>query len=349
MLNMEVNMSDAIEKYYIVHYPSNWGMGSSTDESLVTGTNLKRLIANELNRKNHGERHDSRFTGTWNGEEYLESDNMEAIIDDVIQKRLNTCSTYSGLPDLIEIPNDVPVVEMKETMKQKIFRICNQWGFVRDIIVGEAYLTRYRIDLTNYTGNLGLENGKCYEFVEYDLKHVAENHHSEDAQSWLQVEKNRLIRIKGELAGAKSAYEGRYISDIVPEIGTKEWYEKLMVEGQATIDKLTNMSVMEDEYVAHLYSQDYGWFNELMEVQAQRDKTTDYTKMVYRYPLMPDKFACLIEKYVDESPHLIYEELFKKGDNIHHLMAELAGDSETMDGFGDINMFMVLRSVFGYD
>ena len=55
-------MGDNKEKYYIVHYPSNWGMGSSTDDCLVTGTNLRRLIANELNRKKNGERYDSRFT-----------------------------------------------------------------------------------------------------------------------------------------------------------------------------------------------------------------------------------------------------------------------------------------------
>ena len=342
-------MGDSKEKYYIVHYPSNWGMGSSTDDCLVTGTNLRRLIANELNRKKNGERYDSRFTGTWNEEEYLESDNMDEIIDDVITKRLNTCSTYSEVPDLIEIPIDVPMIIIKETLKQKIFRISNQWDYVRDIIVGEAYLTRYRIDLTSYTGNLGLENGKCYEFVEYELKHVAENHMLDYIDQWIQMEKDRMSRIKSELAGQKSTYEGRYIDDIIPEIGTREWYEKLMIEGQATIDKFTNMPIMHDEYTKHIYRQDYGWFNELMEEQAQKDKTTDYTKMVYRYPLMPDKFACLIEKYKDESPCLTYEELFKKGDNIHHLLAELSGVIDTMDDTEGINMLDVLRSVFGYD
>ena len=53
---------------------------------------------------------------------------MDEIIDDVITKRLNTCSTYSEVPDLIEIPIDVPMIIIKETLKQKIFRIIGEFS-----------------------------------------------------------------------------------------------------------------------------------------------------------------------------------------------------------------------------
>jgi hypothetical protein len=37
--------------YYLMRYPSSWGMGSDVDIYLITEYNLKRLIVEELKRK----------------------------------------------------------------------------------------------------------------------------------------------------------------------------------------------------------------------------------------------------------------------------------------------------------
>ncbi len=345
-------MRDNKEKYYILHYPSSWGMGSNVDVSLVTGTNLRRVIANELTRQEKGERYDSRFTGTWNSELQLQSDNIEEIIDDVIEKRLNTCSTYAGVHDLIEIPDDIPVTVVAEEMDNAIFRLCNQWCYVRDIIVGKTYLTRYRIDLTAYTGELGLENGSCYEFVEYHLKKVAENHFSHSTDEIMAMTDNKLVRIKDKLAGKKPDYEGHYIDDIYPEIGTKEWYNQLIVEALATIEKFSHMQEVKDEYVKHIYRQKnmlYEGFRDVIEDQEKEDARIDFTKVAYQYPLMPEKFACEILQEKDDSSYLSYGELFRKGDDIHYLLADYAGKRKHMDDFDKPDMFAVLAGVFGYD
>lgn len=345
-------MRDNKEKYYILHYPSSWGMGSNVDVSLVTETNLRKIIAHELTKRKRGELYDSRFTGTWNNELQLQSNNIEEVIDDVIEKRLNTCSTYARFHDLIEIPDDIPVTVVTEEMDNTIFRLCNQWLYERDIIVGKAYLTRYRIDLTAYTGELGLENGRCHEFIEYDLKKVAENHFFHSTDGVIAMLDNSLGRIKDKLDGKKPDYEGHYIDDICPEIGTEEWYNQRIREAQATIEKFSDMPEIKDEYVKHIYRQKnmrYEGFRDIIEDQEEEDKRIDFTKVAYQYPLMPDKFACEIVKEKDDSSYLSYGELFIKGDDIHYLLADYAGEMKHMDDFGEPDMFAALKGVFGYD
>ena len=53
------------ETCYIMHNPSMWGMGSNTDCYLVTETDLKRVIAMELEKQAEGRAYNDRYTGTW--------------------------------------------------------------------------------------------------------------------------------------------------------------------------------------------------------------------------------------------------------------------------------------------
>ena len=222
-----------METYYIVHYPSSWGMGSNTDVRFVTRSNLRKIIANEIEKMRVGNRcYDDRFTGTWNEEIFCDSNDIEEIIDDVIKKRTTTSSTYAQIYDLIEVPSSVPIIITKEYLKNTIFRITNQWGFVRDIIVGDATLIRYKVNLTKCKKNLGLENGKWYEFVEYDFINVMENHFYEEVEKFLENQRYKIERMEKKLTGEKLNYKGKYIDDYFEEFTTTEYYEKEIEEAK---------------------------------------------------------------------------------------------------------------------
>ncbi len=60
--------------YYILTQPSWKGMGSDSDYALVTEENLHKLMTEEE-----------------------------------IERKLKECSTYDEVPDLMELPDDIPV------------------------------------------------------------------------------------------------------------------------------------------------------------------------------------------------------------------------------------------------
>jgi len=126
------------EKYYILHYPSSLGMGTNTDIRLVSDCDIRRLIRAELDKKMKNNRFDDRFTGTWNEEKFCDSDDIEEVVEDVIYKRLNTNSTYAPANDLVIVPNSVPIIRTDFEIKNTIFRICNQFDCVTDVIAGEG-------------------------------------------------------------------------------------------------------------------------------------------------------------------------------------------------------------------
>lgn len=109
-----------MEKYYIFRYYSNWGMGSDSETALLSEEHLRRIIELELIRKESGsDRYDDRMTGTWSDEVFCDSKDKEEVIADVIKKRLNTCSTYAGVNDLIVLPTDMVIETRKETLLAK--------------------------------------------------------------------------------------------------------------------------------------------------------------------------------------------------------------------------------------
>ena len=62
------------DQYYLLTQPSCMGMGSDSDYALVTEENLHRIMS-----------------------------------DEEIEKGLNECNTYDQVPDLIALPEDIPV------------------------------------------------------------------------------------------------------------------------------------------------------------------------------------------------------------------------------------------------
>ena len=351
-------MEKSSEKYYIMHYPSFYGMGSNTDFSLVKESNLRRIIELEINKKNLGESYSERFTGTWNDEKFCADSNIDNVIDDVITKRLTTCSTYADVNDLVELPDSVAVIVSEESYENIIFRLCNFFGCVTDIIVGKAIFWRYKVDLTDFTGNLGIKNGIWYEFVEYDFKNAAETDF-EKASHLVEVLKDRIKRLTEKRDGKKDITEdGQYIYDYIPEYYSYDVYSEEIRKSQALTERFSNLPNLPDEYENHLCKKDYDnyisetplFFDD--EQISENEKHHDYTKLVYTYPMLSDghDFACDFERNgIWLNDYLSYEELFKKGSNVHYLMADFSNSAERKEDLGDINFFYVLMNAFVYE
>ena len=351
-----------MEKYYIATYPSLSGMGSDWETSLVTENKLRKIIELEVKKKlknDNSVHYNERFTGTWNNEIFCTDSEMNMIVDDVIQKRLTTCSTYAQVNDLIELPDSVPVEVSEESHDNIIFRLCNEFYCVRDIIVGKAYFRRYKINLTDFKGNLGLENGYWHEFAEFDFKNTAENHNvNENSMLWNEAdifvkdERERLERLKAKLDDREN---------ISNNTDTYDMYSKMIEESQYFIDKFSNLPILPDEYEKHLCRKDYDVHinpcdfreNERSEndCTVKSEKRIDRTKGVYYYPIVPSYhlFGCDVKKRDNNcDKYLSYEELFKKGMDIHCLFACYSRSSKTKEDLSDLDFFCVLKDVFGY-
>ena len=81
------------EEYFILLRPSARGMGSDTDISLVSKENLYVIKSEEE-----------------------------------VNKALNNCTTYEGVPDLIKIPDHIPIRVKTLHFENKIFRVYNHSG-----------------------------------------------------------------------------------------------------------------------------------------------------------------------------------------------------------------------------
>ncbi len=64
---------------------------------------------------------------------------------------------------------------------------------------------------------------------------------------------------------------------------------------------------------------------------------------------MPYECACEIGHHEDLPQYLRYDELFVKGSDIRHLVADLVGDRENLGGFENPQIDLALLTVFGYD
>ena len=287
--------------YYILNRPSALGMGSDSDNCLVTEENLHKIMS-----------------------------------EAEIARGLKECTTYDGVPDIIRLPGDIPVSVEQLNMKDVIFRVHNQWLYERDIIVGEATFNRHFVDLSEFDGKLGrwFREKTVYEFTDFDFRHVAENHFFlfYKAEDLIETEKIKIERLS--------------------ELGRDPKIDKHLDEARATIRKFENLPVMEDEYYKHFYHQKYlkhrDFFNDHIKEEIARD-AVDHTLCAYDYPLLTDDFACEVRRDEDPSLSLTYGELFHKGTDIRHLVADRIGSRENLDGFAEPQMDLALLTVFGYD
>ena len=287
------------DKYYILTQPSCRGMGSDSDYALVTEENLHRIMSEEE-----------------------------------IERELKECSTYDQVPDLIALPKDIPVTTEDMHMESVIFRVHNQWGFDRDIIVGDASFTRYFVDLSGYDGNLGrwFREKSVYEFTSFDFKRTIENHFFlfYKAEDLIECEKYRIERFSN----------------------CEDPNMDIIRESEETIRRFENLPKLKDEYYEHFYHQKYSEYrdimNEIVEDEIKQDDV-DHTLCTYGRCLMPYEFACEIGQH-EELPHdFRYDELFVRGSDIKHLIADLVGNREDLGGFENPQIDLALLTVFGYD
>lgn len=182
-----------MEETYLLTYPSQFGMGSDTDKHLVTETNLKRLIRMEVEKyKSGSDRYSNRLTGTFDDEVFCDSGDMEEVVNDVIRKRLNACTTYSRDNDLQKVG---PLSHKTIVLENQIFVIYNQFGYRRDVIAGRATFHKYQ---------LGED-----EYASFEMQRVLENHF------FLNSYEDELFSAQGRLERSLESLgnkEGRGIS-----------------------------------------------------------------------------------------------------------------------------------------
>ena len=302
------------EKYYIVHYPSSRGMGSHINISLVNESNLYRIIEAEVDKMKKrvseggtsNARYDERFVGAWKDEVFCDSSDIKEVIADVMQKRLTTCSTYANVNDWILLPDEIPMEISEEKMSETVFMIYDHWFWEQDVIVGEALFKKYRIDLTKYEGQLGLENGRFHEFVGYDLKNVLgtgrTGHFVQGGIFWAEQQIDKLRELP--------VIKDEYISHIYKPEGTCE---------------------------EHL---------EAIKADLKVQSETDHTQLVYRRMIGKDKFACQISDRFPEEKVFTYSELFQKGIDVSYLMADWTRDANDVNEFNKMDVSKVLYNVF---
>ena len=284
--------------YYLLHKPSMFGMGSDTDSFLVTEDNLRKIMS-----------------------------------EAELRESMRNCSTYENIPDLTMLPNDIPVTVEQLRMKNVIFRVFNQFWFERDVIAGEALFNRYHVDLSDFDGYLGrsFTDKTVHEFMDFDLKHVSENHFFlfYKAEDLLEAEKDRVKRLEG----------------------AEDWIDQYN-SASANIKKFEHIPDMKDEYYEHFYHQKYPEdldFKYGMVEDGIKSDDVDHTKCAYNYPLLPDTFGCEIRRDDDPADRLRYDELFNRGTDVKHLIADYIGDAEWMEGFKYPQIDRALKTVFGYD
>ncbi len=345
------------KKYYLMQYPSNWGMGSNVDIRLVEEQDLRLLIRLELEKRRLGEQHyDDRYTGTWSDEKLPETDDMEVLIDDVIRKRMSKCSTYSHITDLIELPEDVPIVVRTEHMENRIFRIMNQFSCGHDVIVGDATFTRYQIDMRCHETIGNLVQGVCYEFTAFDFKRVLMNFLMSSMSSFtfmLNANRNKLVHYVRKLPKEERPhpYTGAYADTIDPTIFKDEYDRNSAIEALRLNERIKNYPPMKDEYRTHLYQVDCQneLFCEVIDDINDEEAPTDYTTLLYDDVRMAREYFGVIYHQHEQDSHFFYDELFRKGDDVRWCTADLTQSVSSMESFNGIEPILTLASVFTFD
>lgn len=358
------------EKYYILHYPSSWGMGTNADQRLVSDTDIRRLIRIELDKKRRQEHKsgeneeeynfppygfDDRFTGTWNGEKFCDSDDIEEVVEDVIQKRLSTKSTYAPANDLVLVPDGVPVICKEEKIKDTIFRVCNQFGCVADVIVGEGVLKRYILDLRNSESFGDLDSGWCYDFLGYDMKRVLTTGLWEDRDTLIKMYEKRLRHFSGNESADER--KEKYFLDIFKDDMSPEEYDeeckKIAEETKIILEKFKAVTPTEDKYNSHILKVGSG--NKYIDAilkdynRKEKRKKRDHTLMAFVNPIVFPEFGQIWHKKNDDRSYFTYSELFKNGDSVEWLTVSHINEFPSPEECGEIQPFYALVPVFAGD
>lgn len=349
------------EKYYILHYPSSWGMGTNADTRLVSDSDIRRLIRIEVERKRRHEqkiteeddddiwlsysRIDDRFTGTWNGEKFCDSSDIEEVVEDVIQKRLSTKSTYAPVNDLVLVPDGVPVIKTEKSFRDTIFRVCNQFGCVTDVIAGEGVFRRYILDLRNIDTLGDLEGGMCYDFLGYDMKNVLTTGLGYDRDSLIKNRQRAIEHLKKYYLKKDGTPRKKCSEDDI------RFCMEDMKASQLTIKKFEALMPSEDKYNSYIYTTSSGnsFVDEIVQKESQKTEKTDHTLMAFENPIVFPEFGQIWNRKSDNHEYHTYSELFKTGDDVEWLTASLVNRFELPEECGEIMPFYALVPVFAGD
>ena len=339
------------DKKYILHYPSRFGMGSNTDIMLISDEDVRYIIRTEVERKLNGKsRFCERFTGTWNGEKFCDSNDMSEVEEDVIRKRLSTCSTYAGVNDLIELPADIPLTITEQKEENCIFHVWNQYmTCFNDIIAGETVFTQYFLDLTNYEDFAGLHKGKICEFVSYDMKHVLRNpYFLNHIDTVLDIEKRRYLRFESKINGTYKVDEGKYLDDLIDMDG-EELYKQYKKEYEDVAAKFAESIICPDIYLERMYmdSPASWYYDDLRSDIKELMSKCNFRELAYKYPQYIHSLGAVFSEKKDDNVYFRYDELFKTGCDIRYLPAIETGTYESRNEITLVKAFYALRNVFG--
>ena len=336
------------DKMYLMNYPSSLGMGSNSFSALISETDVRRIIQDEVTRMKEGKPFCDRYTGTWYNEKFCDSDDMAEIEEDVLRKRITSCSTYTGANDLIQISEGAEIRVSEIKLNNTIYHIWNEYMYYHDIIAGDTTFTRYIIDAPELSNVGVLGYGRYHEFVRYDMKRVLENSYFiNDKKTMFENLRNRYERIESKLDGTYIPDGKTYFDDVV-ECDLKEEYKIYIKEWFFLREKFSSPIICDDTYIEHLYTHSP---NEFLKREMKNDlkemKNIDFRELVYEYA---DTMRCvgLFRSGNNTQPGFFrYDELFKKGENISFLPAMYTSSRETSRVSRYVNVCCVFDEVFG--
>ena len=172
-------------KKYLLFLSSYSGMGSNTDMVFVDDENLRRIIRLEVHKMKAGKAYCMRMTGTWNDEVFCDSRDSIEIEEDVIKKRMTTCSTYHGVNDLVLLPDSIEVEKREEIFSNTIFKVLCQDCVNSEVAVGKSIFTRYIIKLNEIARQIRVQDYTYYEFTSWQLENVLESYYLESIDTKL--------------------------------------------------------------------------------------------------------------------------------------------------------------------
>lgn len=338
------------KKYYILHYPSLFGMGSNTDTMLISDEDVRYIIRNEVRRKNKGDCwFCDRFTGTWNGEKFCDSNNMSEIEEDVIRKRMSACSTYAGVNDLIELPGELPLTSVAQKEENRIFHIWNQrMDCFNDIIAGETLFFRHFLELPKGEDFAGLHEGEIHEFVSFEMKRVLRNSYfMNEIDTVLETEKTRYLRFQSKVNGTYKVGEGNYLDDLI-DLDDEALYKRFKKEWEDVTAKFAEPITCKDTYLKHFYTADPNkHFREALMYDMMQMSKSDHRLFVYEYPRHTSIPGAICSGIPKSKCYFRYDELFTTGCNIRYLLAINTSSYAFKEEIKGVESFWVLRNVFG--
>lgn len=304
-------------KFFIYHDKSIFGMG--------TGSTMNLTSEDELHRYHS---------------------------DDEIARMLKEEHTDAGYPDLVLLPDDIPVIEETYHIGRAVFHLWNVWDCARDIVVGDATFTKRIVDLTNREGICELEAGSYVEFTGYDFKNVLELHDcfndksdsivSCDIAECLKRSTERKERSIQALKGIKT---GKGYTDT-----DKSRYETWIREDDVIIAKLSEPVETDIDYISFLYreKQDKYW-EKKWNKDYRRAKKTDYRSLCFNYPVGPRNYAGEYTEHEGVRRLFTLDEIFLHGADVRSRCAAITDVKKSREELKGINVIGTIDETFGYD